>query len=207
MPPKVKFQKEDVVRAAVELTRQKGFDALNARDVAAAVGSSTRPIFTYFDSMEALKAEVFGFARALYGEYIERGLRGKVPNLGVGQQFIRFAREEPEFFKLLFLTKPYGAERGAVEELAFTQGLVRESIMRIYNMDAATADRYFRDLWLFAFSFATLIVTDDCPYSDSQISTIFTEMSLSLCKAIKEIPGFCEGTYDKDTIFKNLVKE
>ena len=56
-----------------------------------------------------------------------------------------------------------------------------------------------------AFSFATLIVTDDCPYTDEQMSAVFSEVSLSVCKAFKEIPGLPEGKYDRDALFRELV--
>ena len=70
---------------------------------------------------------------------------------------------------------------------------------------AEQADCYFRDLWLVAFSFATLIVTDDSPYTDEQMSAIFTEFSLAICKAYKEIPGLHRGDFDRDTIFRQLT--
>ena len=94
-----------------------------------------------------------------------------------------------------------------MEVLKLSQDLVRDSIMRIYNMDADTADKYFRDLWLVAYSFTTLIVTGECPYSDEEISAILTEFSISICKAYKEIPGLPEGKYDRDAIFMELVKK
>lgn len=94
-----------------------------------------------------------------------------------------------------------------MEALKITQELVRASVMKIYNMDADTADRYFRDLWLVAFSFCTLIVTDDCPYSDYEINAMFTEFSLAICKAYKEIPGLLTGDYDRDAIFGELVNK
>ena len=72
-------------------------------------------------------------------------------------------------------------------------------------MDARQADSYFRDLWLAVFSFATLIVTDECPYTDEEISAVLTEISLSVCKAYKEIPGLPEGKFDRDAIFRELV--
>ncbi|MBQ3404963.1 MAG: TetR/AcrR family transcriptional regulator [Oscillospiraceae bacterium] len=207
MPPKVKFQKEEIIRAALNAARVKGIDAVTAREVAKELGVSTRPIFTYYDTMEQLKADVFEMAKEQYREYIERGLAGPVPFLGVGQQYIRFAKEEPELYKLLFLTRPDGVSGGAMEALAFSQELVRDSIMRIYNMDARSAECYFRDLWLMAFSFATLIVTDDCPYTDEEMSAVFTEVSLAVCKAYKEIPGLAEGKFDRDAIFSELVKK
>lgn len=203
MPPKVKFQKEEIIRTAVAVTREKGIDALTARELAAQLGVSTRPIFTYFETMEQLKDAVYDYSKALYGEYLRRGLLEPIPNLGVGQQFIRFAREEPELYKLLYLKKP----GGATEALRLSQELVRESVMQIYHMDASTADRYFRDLWLMAFSFATLIVTNDCPYSDDEIFRIFTEISLAVCKAYKEIPGLPGGSFDRDAIFRELVNK
>lgn len=205
VPPKVKFQREDIVNAALEITRAKGIDAVTAREVARQLQVSVGPIFTWFDTMDQLKAEACAQAMARYRAYIERGLAGPIPFLGLGQQYIRFAREEPELYKLLFLTRPGAGAGGAMAALRFSQDLARESVMRIYAMDAVTADRYFRDLWLVVFSFATLIVTDDAPYTDAEMSAILTEVSLSVCKAYKEIPGLPEGKFDRDAIFTELV--
>ena len=207
MPPKVKFQKEEIVSAALNVARKEGIDGVTAREVAKALGVSVGPIFTYFDTMEQLKAEVYLLARDLYRQYIERGLAGPIPFLGLWQQYIRFAREERELYKLLFLTKPGDASGGATEALRFSQELARPSLIRIYHMNELQADHFFRDLWLAAFSFATLIVTDDCPYSDEEIFAVGTEISLSVCKAYKEIPGLPEGNFDRDAIFSELVKK
>ncbi len=207
MPPAVKFRKEEIVLAALNVARKKGIDAVTAREVAKALHVSVGPIFTWFESMEQLKAEVYLLARERYRAYIQRGLAGPIPFLGVGQQYIRFAKDEPELYKLLFLTPPGSASGGAMEALRFSQDLARESITRIYHMDGRTADSYFRDLWLVVFSFATLIVTNDCPYTDEEMSAVLTEVSLSVCKAYKEIPGLPEGRFDKDAIFSELVQK
>ena len=207
MPPKVKFQKEEIVDAALNVARKRGFDAVTARDVAKELRVSVSPIFTYFDSMEQLRAEVYESAKGRYREYIERGLSETIPFLGVWHQYLAFAREEPELYKLLFLTKPDNVSGGAMEALRFSQDLARPSIMQIYNMDENTADKFFRNIWLAAFSFATLIVTEDCPYTDEEILAVGTEISLSLCKAYKEVPGLAEGKYDRDAIFRELVKK
>jgi AcrR family transcriptional regulator len=207
MPPKVKFQKEEIVHAALTVARSQGMDAVTAREVAAALGVSTRPIFTYFDTMEQLKAEVYAQAKALYRQYIERGLAGPVPFLGVWQQYMRFAKDEPTLYRLLFLTHKDGVSDGAADALLFSQELARESIMRTYHMDAETADCYFRDLWLVAFSFATLTVTNNCPYTQEEMFAVGAEISLAVCKAYKEIPGLPTGDYDKDALFRALVEE
>lgn len=205
MPPSVKFTKEEIVDAALRVTRESGIASLTARSLAAELGASTRPMFTYFDSMDALKREVHEAAKQLYRAYVKRGLAGPIPFLGVGQSYIRFAKDEPELYKLLFLERPGDTGGGAMEALALSQDLVRASLMRIYRMDAEQADCYFRDLWLVAFSFATLVVTDDCPYTDEQMNAILTEMSLAVCKAYKEVPGLHRGDFDRDAIFRELT--
>lgn len=205
MPPSVKCTKEELVEAALRVTRERGIDAVTAREVARELGVSTRPIFTHYDSMDELRHDVYELAKGRYRTYIEEGLAAPIPFLGVGQSYIRFAREEPELYRLLFLTRPGEAGGGAMEALALSQDLARPSIMRVYRMDAHEADCYFRDLWLVVFSFATMIVTDECPFTDEQMSAVLTEVSLAVCKAYKEVPGLVDGSYDRDAVFGELV--
>lgn len=207
MPPKVKFQKKEIIEAAVAITRKQGIGAVTAREVGAVLGVSSRPLFTYFKSVDELKKAVWLYAKELYENYVKDGLKAEIPFLGVGQNYIRFAKEEPELYKYLFLNPPEDVKGGAMEALRLSQDLVHPSLMRIYHMDGATADKYFRDLWLVAYSITTLIVTGECPYTDAEISALFTEFSVSICKAYKEIPGLPEGNFDKETVFKELVRK
>ena len=126
--------------------------------------------------------------------------------MGFGLQYLRFAKEEPELYKLLFLTPPCDENSGAVAAMTHTQGLVRDSLRRIYHINAAAADRYFRDMWLVVHSLATLMVTCGCPYSQEEMSHILTECSVSLCMACKKIPGFAEGKFDRDAVFRALTQ-
>lgn len=74
-------------------------------------------------------------------------------------------------------------------------------------MNTAEAGRYFRDLWLVVHGFAALIVSGVCPYTDREIGQTLTGFSVSVCKAIKEIPGFTDGTFDRDAVFRRLIRE
>ena len=106
----------------------------------------------------------------------------------------------------MFLTPPEGAAGVAMEALRFSRELVRPSLMRIYRLDERTADEYFLYIWLAAFSFATLIVTDNCPYTLDEMLAVGTKLSLAVCKAYKEVPGLAAGTFDRDAIFRQLVQ-
>ena len=206
MAPRVKFTREEFAEAGLSVVRKKGFSALTAQALAEELKSSTRPIFTCFGTMNELKAEVYAAAYAVYRNYEDVGLKHPIPFLGVGLQYIRFAKEDPELYRLLFLTS--GTEFGGVmTSMKHLQNMIRESLMRIYKIDSKTADFYFRDLWLAVHGLATLIVTGDCPYSDDEISQILTGFSVSICKSIKEIPGFVDGTFDRDATFRSLIGE
>ena len=66
MAPKVKFQREEIVAAALEAVREKGIDAVTAREVAQRLGVSTRPIFTWYRTMDQLRRDVFAMAMERY---------------------------------------------------------------------------------------------------------------------------------------------
>ena len=115
MAPRNKFTREEMIAAAVQIVRARGEGALTARSVAEALHVSTQPVFTCFHSMEELRREVLSAARTVYDSYVERGLQAEIPFFGFGMEYIRFAREEPELYRLLFFT---GRSGGAMSALA-----------------------------------------------------------------------------------------
>lgn len=203
MAPKNKFTKQEMVEAALRVVRAKGADGLTAKTMADELGTSTQPIFTAFGSMDGVRQEVYAAAMQVYDGYANAGLNENIPFLGAGMQYIRFAREEPELYRLLFLSQ--AREYSAMKSMQHLQALVRPTLMAIYHISAEEADLYFRDLWFVVHSLSTLIVTGDCPYSDREIGQILTGVSISICRSIKEIPGFAAGTFDRDAAFRALV--
>ena len=105
----------------------------------------------------------------------------------------------------MFLTRAEEKEHSAMRSMRHLQELVRPTLMHIYRITAEEAERYFRDLWLVAHSLSTLIVTGDCLYSDREIGQILTGFSISICKSIKEIPGFAADTFDRDAAFRAII--
>ncbi|MBO5279304.1 MAG: TetR/AcrR family transcriptional regulator [Lachnospiraceae bacterium] len=208
MPRKPQYTKEEIAEYSLKVVREQGIDSLTAREVAKQLGTTVAPIFVHYPTMEELKQDVRVLAQNVYQEYIRQGLTQKIPLLGVGMQYIRFARQESDLYRLLFLSDKISDVKEnhyAMKAFGYTQSLVRDSLQRIYHIDALAADHYFRDLWLVAHGLATLIVTGGCTYTDAEINAIFTEISISICKAYKEIPGLTEGNYDRDAIFSELV--
>ncbi len=209
MPPKVKFTMDEVVMAAVRVVRDNGISALTTRKIAAVLGVSTRPIFTYFNNMDEVCEEVVKKAKEVYNGYIEKGLAEEKPFFGFGKQYVRFASEEPELYRLLFLTPGRdmkNVEGAEIEMVVSSRQRTKASICGTYNMTEKQAEYFFMSMWLVAHSIATLSVTNMHRFSMEQTEKIFIRFSLGMCKAIKEIPNFIETDLDSDKIFEVLVK-
>ena len=64
MPPKFRFTREEIVAAALAVTRRSGISGLTARSLAAELGCSVKPIFGLFKSMEAFDSLFASVRRA-----------------------------------------------------------------------------------------------------------------------------------------------
>ena len=105
MPPRFKFTKEEIVQAALDITRESGLSALTARALAARLGCSVKPVFGAFKNMEEVQQEVMAAANRMYEDYLKTDMaKGQYPPYKAsGMAYIRFAKEEPHLFKLLFM--------------------------------------------------------------------------------------------------------
>lgn len=105
MPPIIRFDRNAVLAAALELTRKDGLQALNARAVAREMGSSTQPIFRLFSGMDELKADVIELIKKEYLTFIQ-SYASSYDSLFLSTTlgYVLFARQEPEFFKILFMS-------------------------------------------------------------------------------------------------------
>ncbi|MDE6641751.1 MAG: WHG domain-containing protein [Acetatifactor sp.] len=187
MPPKAKFSREEIVEAALEIVRAEGSGALTSRTLGAKLGSSARPVFTVFQSMEEVQQAVIDAAKTLYREYIRRGLSENPAFKGVGTQYILFAIKEPKLFQLLFMT-----EHKHVPDLSNVLPLIDENYEQIllsvrngYGLDEACAERLYRHLWIYTHGIATLYATGMCRFTGEEISGMMTDVFIGLLKNMK----------------------
>lgn len=98
------FTKEEIVNAALDLTREKGFGAVSARALGKKLGTSSQPIFGYFENMTEVRCAVVAASEKLYRSYLEKDMtEGKYPPYKAsGMAYIRFAREEKRTFQVAF---------------------------------------------------------------------------------------------------------
>ena len=174
MPPKVKITKEDIIETAVTLVRTTGEDALNARAIATALNCSTQPIFSNFTSMAELQKAVTAAAYQIYLSFLKREAEsGKYPPYkSFGMAYIRFAKEEKNLFRFLFLCDRTGAAltptpdyNASVEMIMNANGIAREK-----------ADRMHLEMWTFVHGIATMLATSFLTLEWDLISDMLTDV-------------------------------
>lgn len=174
MPPKFKFTEDEIVTEALELVRECGARALTARGLAERLGCSAKPIFGLFTNMEELWQRVLAAANTHYECRIAEAMRrGELPPYKAsGMEYIRFAAEEPELFKLLFMrdrrTEPKSAQPLQPEVLS--------AICVSTGLSPDEAERFHLEMWIFVHGFAVMIATGYLDWDLDYVSNALTDM-------------------------------
>lgn len=184
MPPKVKTTKEDIVNAAVQIVRQSGESALNARTIAAALGCSTQPIFSNFASMEELRLAVIAKADALCQAYVQREIESAIfpAYKASGRAYIRFAKEEKELFQLLYMRDRSAEPQTIDSELNDKMvSLVRQNT----GLENEGAKLFHLEMWAYVHGIAAMFATGFLDLEEDLISNMLTDVYQGLRKQHK----------------------
>ena len=174
MPPKLKFSREQIIHAALEITRRNGMSGLTARALAAELGSSAKPIFGLFQNMEEVQAEVLKAANTLYQNFLREGMNaGKWPPYKAsGMAYIQFAKEEKELFKLLFMRDRSGEQ---IEENREEIRPILDIVMKNLHLTEDEAYLFHMELWVYAHGIATMLATSYLDWDMEFISNTLTD--------------------------------
>lgn len=174
MPPKNKFTKEDIVKASFDITRESGIEAVTARAVAERLCASPKPIFSFFNNMDELKEQVIITAQGLYQKYLKKEIfSGKYPPYKAsGMGYIRFAREEKQLFRLLFMHAGSAKKNENSDEIDY----VIEMIQNSAGLSREEAERFHLEMWVFVHGIAAMLTTSYLDLRESDISSMLTDI-------------------------------
>lgn len=181
MPPKKKYTREQIVDAAYELVRTRGEEAFSARNVADALDTSTAPIFTAFANIEELFGAVVERAKETYtNEYIAKGLGEVMPFKGAGRQYIRFAKEEPMLFRMLFMRGAGAVHSHYMPQDDENEAAVRDALCRTHGIDSETAKKIYNHLSVYCHGLATLFAQGSRIFTDEDIDRMLVEIFVAI---------------------------
>lgn len=156
--PKQRITKEMVVEAAFQLARQGGLERVLVKDIAACLGCSVQPIYSYCRNMDGLRRDVFQKVTVFVRDYLAREGGGFQ---ATGQAYVRLAREEPELFKIFTLHPREGVaclndlyQREAAPDMA-------EAIAGELGLDARAAKRLHLNMIVYTIGLGAIFSVSD----------------------------------------------
>ncbi len=154
MPPKNKYSKDEVIRAAVNVVEENGLDSLTARAIALKLDSSTAPVYSQFDTMDELAlCVVKGIEKSLL-EYTTRAWTDRV-FLNMGTGIAMYALEHPRLYRALMLEGDnYG---DIVREFFDTLAAELPKDVRFKSLSAGERNVLLTKMWMFTHGLASLI--------------------------------------------------
>ena len=191
MPPKPKFTKDEIVQAALEVVSRKGVEALTAKELGEALGSSARPIFTVFNSMKEVQQAVRAAAMRRFEGFAEPSRPDMPLFKQVGMQMVRFGMREPKLYQLLFMQE----KRSAVsfDDVFGDLGPTAETCIRLireeYNLDEAAAGLLFENVWIYTFGVGALCATRVCQFSEERLGEMLTTEFQAMMLLVKARAG------------------
>ena len=173
MPAVRKISKAQIIDAAVEVLRDGGYAAVNARSVAKKLGCSTQPIYFSFRNMEELKAALTERAIQMHTKRVQDSLRVHEGNdsrySSYGMGFVRFAAEEKQLFRWLYLD---GEQLGPYQSDILTQEVIGV-IVEEFGYAEDVARRFHQDMIYFTYGLAILANTDHLHLTETELREAF----------------------------------
>lgn len=185
MPPKTRITKADIINTAIDIVRKNGETALNARNIAAALNCSTQPVFSNFATMDDLRLAVVEAADALCGEYMKREVEsGEYPPYKAnGMAYIRFAKEEKELFKLLYMRD---RTNEVIPNETDTGSQMESIVQKNTGLEDLDAKLFHLEMWAYVHGIATMIATGYFHLDWDLISRMLTDSYQGLKKQFEK---------------------
>ena len=174
MPPRIKVKREDIINSAVKIVRERGWGAINARDIAKSLNCSTQPIFWNFKNLDELKFEIIKRAEDNCQKYIQREIeKGEYPAYKAsGMAYIRFAKEEKELFRLLYM-RDRASE--SIEPTPELNNQMEDIVHKNTGLDGEKKKLFHLEMWAFVHGIATMFATNFVDMEWEIVSKMLTD--------------------------------
>lgn len=133
--------RDGILQAAKEIARAEGWGAVTVRRLADAIEYSPPTIYEYFDNKDAVLNEVVqdGFAE-LTRELQRASRQSAVPEeqlLAVGLAYYRFAKEQPELYRIMHGMGGVALDAEAVATSGRLAGEVSQGVLHTWAVENA----------------------------------------------------------------------
>jgi len=185
MPKQMTFTREIVLNTTYELVRKEGINGINARKIAKQLNSSVHPIFRHFKDMEQLKKEVYKKIYDKYKEYMLSGINEEKAYKKMGLSYIKFAKDYPEFFKIMFMQQTKHNAENFVMNDSMGDNVIKVG-QKLTGLSFDKQKQFHVKVWIFTHGIACLVSTKTINFSDKEIDELLEKTVLELLSGLKK---------------------
>ena len=179
MPAIKKINREDIIKASVEIIRKEGLESLNARGVAKKLNCSTQPIFYIYSNMEEMRKDALKEISRIFDDAMFKSNYDKIAYKDIGVNYIRFAKEEPILFKILFNSKS-NEQALCFIDLKGSSNKIWETISNQTGLSKKEAKNFHLKMWLYVNGIANLVANNTCNFTKEEIEKLLEEQYISM---------------------------
>ena len=177
MAPKQKITRDQIVEGAFSFVRENGADALKARELSQYLHCSTQPIFSNFSGMSELRQCVIRSAIALCDRFLQTDKTGLEASLEMGIGYLRFANEERNLFRLLFLNS-----RDEMKSIGIncSEYKTQEIMRRILGEADEKTSLLHLEMWVSVHGIASMLSTGYINWEDGKFKKVLSDIFYAL---------------------------
>lgn len=185
MPPVRRIQKEDIIKTTLEILKNESLESVNARRISKELHCSVQPIFYNFKNMDELKSVVFQEMYKIYQKYMIKGSKEEQSYKGMGLAYIKFARDYPNYFKIIFMNKTELSPKSFIDNDDRGNNVLKEGA-KLTGFDLENQKDFHLKVWIFTHGLATLAATKTVNINDDEIDKLLTETVRDIIVGIKK---------------------
>lgn len=188
MPTNIKITRQMILDTAFEIVRKEGLDGISNRTLAKKMNCSIRPIYYQFKNVEELnKALYIKIEKYFYKFLMDNMIEDIPPYKQVGINYIKFAKHEKQFFKILFMSETeLIPEKFISKDYEDYMELVK--LIKISTkLNDEDIGNFHTKMWIFSHGIATLVASDTVQFTDEQIQQLLSQEFQALM-LLKENP-------------------
>lgn len=189
MSKNVTITKEMILASAFDIVREKGLEGISNRELAKKLNCSIRPIYYQFQNVEELYNELYVEIEKYFYKFLMDNMNDDMPKYKqVGLNYIKFAKEEKEFFKILFMSE---VDLGLNDFIAKDMEDFKElsKLIKIStNLNDEDIESFHMKMWIFSHGLATLVASSTINISDKQLKQLLS-LEFQALMLLKENPN------------------
>ena len=186
MPPKARFTKDMIEDAAFTLAKQRGMEAVAAREVAKALNMTVTPIFSCFDSMADLKKTVYDRAKSGFQAHLRGCLDCRPALEAFALRWVQYGAENPNLYRLLM--QQIDSPEAMQELLRDVEEPLMEEIMASFRVCRSEAQEMLLQMLIYCSGLCALGLQGVLSLSEEDVSRRVSGMLTGLAAAKQAKP-------------------